>query len=74
MFSGQSMGFMRCTEISQTGQDKTRGGTRSHHQVIKFQCFATTRDGSIVVGLLDMKIRLYLTTSMKQAKYGSCYL
>ncbi|KAK9050535.1 hypothetical protein SSX86_030494 [Deinandra increscens subsp. villosa] len=33
-----------------------------------FQCFATTGDGSIVVGSLDGKIRLYSTTSMRQAK------
>ncbi|KAI3809844.1 hypothetical protein L1987_19445 [Smallanthus sonchifolius] len=33
-----------------------------------FQCFATTGDGSTVVGSLDGKIRLYSTTSMRQAK------
>ncbi|MBA0838514.1 hypothetical protein Goarm_004324 [Gossypium armourianum] len=33
-----------------------------------FQCFATTGDGSIVVGSLDGKIRLYSITSMRQAK------
>lgn len=33
-----------------------------------FQCFATAGDGSIVVGSLDGKIRLYSRTSMKQAK------
>lgn len=33
-----------------------------------FQCFATTGDGSIVVGSIDGKIRLYSTTSMRQAK------
>ncbi|XP_028777025.1 protein CYPRO4-like [Neltuma alba] len=33
-----------------------------------FQCFATTGDGSIVVGSLDGKIRLYSKTSMRQAK------
>ncbi|KAJ8618999.1 hypothetical protein MRB53_015185 [Persea americana] len=33
-----------------------------------FQCFATTGDGSIVVGSLDGKIRLYSTTSMRTAK------
>ncbi|GAB4829509.1 Protein cypro4 [Ancistrocladus abbreviatus] len=33
-----------------------------------FQCFATTGDGSIVVGSLDGKIRLYSTNSMRQAK------
>ncbi|KAL8209226.1 hypothetical protein R6Q57_008638 [Mikania cordata] len=33
-----------------------------------FQCFATTGDGSIVVGSVDGKIRLYSTTSMRQAK------
>ncbi|WJZ83867.1 hypothetical protein VitviT2T_003512 [Vitis vinifera] len=33
-----------------------------------FQCFATTGDGSIVVGSLDGKIRLYSRTSMRQAK------
>ncbi|KAL4555765.1 hypothetical protein LXL04_038393 [Taraxacum kok-saghyz] len=33
-----------------------------------FQCFATTGDGSIVVGSLDGKIRLYSTTSMRMAK------
>ncbi|KAL6572436.1 Protein cypro4 [Orobanche minor] len=33
-----------------------------------FQCFATTGDGSIVVGSLDGKIRLYSTSSMRQAK------
>lgn len=65
---------MRCAEISGTGQDKTHGCTRSCHQIIKFQCFATTHDGSIVVGSLDRKIRLYLTTSLRQAKSGSCYL
>uniref|UniRef100_A0A2N9HVQ2 Uncharacterized protein n=1 Tax=Fagus sylvatica TaxID=28930 RepID=A0A2N9HVQ2_FAGSY len=41
------------------------------HQFSKgtnFQCFATTGDGSIVVGSLDGKIRLYSKTSMRQAK------
>ncbi|KAF5202264.1 Vid27-like protein [Thalictrum thalictroides] len=41
------------------------------HQFSKgtnFQCFATTGDGLIVVGSLDGKIRLYSTTSMRQAK------
>lgn len=33
-----------------------------------FQCFATTGDGSIVIGSLDGKIRLYSKTSMRQAK------
>ncbi|KAF3636531.1 protein CYPRO4 [Capsicum chacoense] len=33
-----------------------------------FQCFATTGDGSILVGSLDGKIRLYSKTSMRQAK------
>ncbi|XP_010263554.1 PREDICTED: protein CYPRO4-like [Nelumbo nucifera] len=33
-----------------------------------FQCFATTGDGSIVVGSLDGKIRLYSQNSMRQAK------
>lgn len=33
-----------------------------------FQCFATTGDGSIVVGSVDGKIRLYSVTSMRQAK------
>ncbi|GAB4840813.1 Protein cypro4 [Ancistrocladus abbreviatus] len=33
-----------------------------------FQCFATTGDGSIVVGSLDGRIRLYSTNSMRQAK------
>lgn len=33
-----------------------------------FQCFSTTGDGSIVVGSLDGKIRLYSKTSMRQAK------
>ncbi|XP_010270005.1 PREDICTED: protein CYPRO4 [Nelumbo nucifera] len=33
-----------------------------------FQCFATTGDGSIVVGSFDGKIRLYSQTSMRQAK------
>ncbi|KAI4366427.1 hypothetical protein MLD38_022308 [Melastoma candidum] len=33
-----------------------------------FQCFATTGDGSIVVGSLDGKIRLYSISSMRQAK------
>ncbi|KAJ8763503.1 hypothetical protein K2173_002386 [Erythroxylum novogranatense] len=33
-----------------------------------FQCFATSGDGSIVVGSLDGKIRLYSRTSMRQAK------
>ncbi|ERN06708.1 protein CYPRO4 [Amborella trichopoda] len=33
-----------------------------------FQCFATTGDGSIVVGSTDGKIRLYSTTSMRMAK------
>nr|GMC81040.1 protein CYPRO4 [Ipomoea batatas] len=33
-----------------------------------FQCFATTGDGSIVVGSRDGKIRLYSKTSMRQAK------
>ncbi|CAK9318070.1 unnamed protein product [Citrullus colocynthis] len=33
-----------------------------------FQCFATTGDGSIVVGSVDGKIRLYSKTSMRQAK------
>ncbi|KAK2665089.1 hypothetical protein Ddye_003663 [Dipteronia dyeriana] len=41
------------------------------HQFSKgtnFQCFASTGDGSIVVGSLDGKIRLYSKTSMRQAK------
>lgn len=33
-----------------------------------FRCFATTGDGSIVVGSLDGKIRLYSISSMRQAK------
>ncbi|KAJ0582943.1 putative transcription factor WD40-like family [Helianthus annuus] len=33
-----------------------------------FQCFATTGDGSIVVGSLDRKIRLYSTSSLRQTK------
>ncbi|GAU42201.1 hypothetical protein TSUD_305460 [Trifolium subterraneum] len=33
-----------------------------------FQCFATTGDGSVVVGSLDGKIRLYSINSMRQAK------
>ncbi|CAK7329871.1 unnamed protein product [Dovyalis caffra] len=33
-----------------------------------FQCFASMGDGSIVVGSLDGKIRLYSKTSMRQAK------
>jgi hypothetical protein len=33
-----------------------------------FQCFATAGDGSIVVGSIDGKIRLYSKTSMRQAK------
>ncbi|XP_058097139.1 protein CYPRO4-like isoform X2 [Magnolia sinica] len=33
-----------------------------------FQCFATTGDGSIVVGSIDGKIRLYSKTSMRAAK------
>ncbi|KAL5705745.1 Protein cypro4 [Ranunculus cassubicifolius] len=33
-----------------------------------FQCFASTGDGSIVVGSIDGKIRLYSTSSMRQAK------
>ncbi|XP_076942277.1 protein CYPRO4-like [Bidens hawaiensis] len=33
-----------------------------------FQCFATTGDGSIVVGSLDGKIRLYSSSSMRMAK------
>ncbi|KAK3028280.1 hypothetical protein RJ639_037457, partial [Escallonia herrerae] len=33
-----------------------------------FQCFATAGDGSIVVGSLDGKIRLYSNNSMRQAK------
>ncbi|XWS68019.1 hypothetical protein CRYUN_Cryun04dG0054400 [Craigia yunnanensis] len=33
-----------------------------------FQCFASTGDGSIVVGSLDGKIRLYSKTSKRQAK------
>lgn len=33
-----------------------------------FQCFATTGDGSIVVGSVDGKIRLYSKTSMRMAK------
>lgn len=33
-----------------------------------FQCFATAGDGSIVVGSLDGKIRLYSTSSMRMAK------
>ncbi|KAK4352086.1 hypothetical protein RND71_027604 [Anisodus tanguticus] len=33
-----------------------------------FQCFATTGDGSIAVGSLDGKIRLYSSSSMRQAK------
>lgn len=33
-----------------------------------FQCFATTGDGSIVVGSFDGKIRLYSKSSMRMAK------
>ncbi|PHU09125.1 Protein CYPRO4 [Capsicum chinense] len=33
-----------------------------------FQCFATTGDGSIVFGSLDDNIRLYSSSSMRQAK------
>ncbi|XP_065872621.1 protein CYPRO4 [Euphorbia lathyris] len=33
-----------------------------------FQCFASTGDGSIVVGSVDGKIRLYSKSSMRQAK------
>ncbi|XP_078157785.1 protein CYPRO4-like [Carex rostrata] len=33
-----------------------------------FQCFASTGDGSIVVGSLDGKIRLYSNSSMRMAK------
>lgn len=33
-----------------------------------FQCFASTGDGSIVIGSLDGKIRLYSNKSMRQAK------
>ncbi|KAJ0247334.1 Dem-like protein [Hirschfeldia incana] len=33
-----------------------------------FQCFASTGDGSIVVGSLDGKIRLYSSNTMRQAK------
>ncbi|KAG6529849.1 protein CYPRO4-like [Zingiber officinale] len=33
-----------------------------------FQCFASTGDGSIVVGSVDGKIRLYSKTSMRMAK------
>ncbi|CAL8996373.1 unnamed protein product [Prunus brigantina] len=33
-----------------------------------FQCFASTGDGSIAVGSLDGKIRLYSSSSMRQAK------
>ncbi|KAL6982899.1 Protein cypro4 [Sarracenia purpurea var. burkii] len=33
-----------------------------------FQCFATAGDGSIVVGSLDGKIRLYSNNSMRQAR------
>lgn len=33
-----------------------------------FQCFASTGNGSIVVGSLDGKIRLYSSSSMRQAK------
>jgi hypothetical protein len=41
------------------------------HQFAKgtnFQCFATTGDGSVVVGSRDGKVRLYGITSMRQAK------
>jgi VID27 C-terminal WD40-like domain len=41
------------------------------HQFSKgtnFQCFASTGDGSIVVGSLDGKIRLYSNSSMRMAK------
>ncbi|KAJ3695406.1 hypothetical protein LUZ60_000783 [Juncus effusus] len=33
-----------------------------------FQCFASTGDGSIVIGSVDGKIRLYSTNSMRMAK------
>ncbi|GAB2245715.1 hypothetical protein Droror1_Dr00001208 [Drosera rotundifolia] len=33
-----------------------------------FQCFASTGDGSIVVGSVDGKIRLYSSNSMREAK------
>lgn len=33
-----------------------------------FQCFATTGDGSVVVGSVDGKIRLYSSSSMRMAK------
>ncbi|XXG86656.1 hypothetical protein AAC387_Pa11g1508 [Persea americana] len=35
---------------------------------MNFQCFATTGDGSIVVGSIDGKIRLYSKNSMRAAK------
>ncbi|KAG0482440.1 hypothetical protein HPP92_010524 [Vanilla planifolia] len=41
------------------------------HQLTRrtnFQCFATTADGSIVVGSLDGKIRLYSKNSMRMAR------
>ncbi|KAA8537747.1 hypothetical protein F0562_027673 [Nyssa sinensis] len=44
--------------------------TRGHQfsKGTNFQCFATTGDGSIVVGSLDGKIRLYSNNTMRQAK------
>lgn len=37
-------------------------------QRTNFQCFAITRDGSVVVCLIDRKIRLYSKNYMRQAK------
>uniref|UniRef100_A0A803R8L2 Vacuolar import/degradation Vid27 C-terminal domain-containing protein n=1 Tax=Cannabis sativa TaxID=3483 RepID=A0A803R8L2_CANSA len=50
--------------------DPTLSWTQGHQfsRGTNFQCFATTGDGSIVVGSLDGKIRLYSINSMRQAR------
>lgn len=53
-----------------TGDGPVLNWTQGHQfsRGTNFQCFASTGDGSIVVGSLDGKIRLYSNSSMRQAK------
>nr|GEW69470.1 hypothetical protein [Tanacetum cinerariifolium] len=78
---GKNVGFDNPQKaLLMRGESNMRGMVQSSSPVLhwtkghqfsrgtNFQCFATTGDGSIVVGSLDGKIRLYSTTSMGQAK------
>ncbi|RLM79996.1 hypothetical protein C2845_PM12G29360 [Panicum miliaceum] len=51
---------LQCETLPMIGHQFSRG--------TNFQCFASTGDGSIVVGSVDGKIRLYSKSSMRMAK------